>query len=40
MKSANTEIKLRMPELSMGIVIVPESPELEVFGNTSESGII
>ena len=39
MKSANTEIKLRMPELSMGIVIVPESPEPEVFGNTSESGI-
>ena len=40
MKSANTDFKLRMPELSMGIVIVPESLEPEVLDNTSESGII
>ena len=40
MKSANAEIKLRMPELSMGIVMVPESPGPDVLGNTSESGII
>ena len=40
MKSANTEIKLRMPELSMGSATVFESPRLDVLGNTFESGVI
>ena len=40
MKSANTEIKLRMPELPMGSAIVCESPRPDVLGNTSESGVI
>ena len=39
MKSANTEIKMRMPELPMGSAIVSEYPRPEV-GNTSESVII
>ena len=40
MKSANTEIKLRMPESPMGNATVSESPRSEVLGNTSESGVI
>ena len=39
MKNANTEIKLRMPELPMGSATVSESPRPEVLGNTSESGV-
>ena len=40
MKSANTEIKIRMPELPMGSAIVSEYPRPEVLGSTSESVII
>ena len=40
MKSANTEIKLRMPELSMGSATVFESRRSDVLGNTFESGLI
>ena len=40
MKSANKEIKLGMPELSIGSAMVSERPEPEVLGNTSESGVI
>ena len=40
MKSANTEIKLRIPELPMGSATVSESPRSEVFDNTSESVVI
>ena len=40
MKSANTEIKQRMPELPMGSAIVSESPRPDVLGNTSESVVI
>ena len=40
MKSANTEIKLEMPELPMGSAIVSKPPGPEVLGNTSESGVI
>ena len=39
MKKANEEIKLGMPELPMGSAMVSESPEIEVLGNTSESGV-
>ena len=40
MKSTNTEIKLGMPELPTGSVMVSEPPGPEVLGNTSESGVI
>ena len=39
MKSTNTEIKLRIPELHTGNGMVSKLPELEVLGNTSESGV-
>ena len=41
MKSTNAEIKLGMPELPTGSLIVtdpPPTPRLEVLGNISESG--
>ena len=40
MKSANTKIKLGMPELPTGSAMVSEPPRTEVLGNTSESGVI
>ena len=39
-KSANKEIKLEMPELPTGSVMVSEPPRSDVLGNTSESGVI
>ena len=40
MKSTQTEIKLGMPELPTGSVMVSKPPRPEVWGNTSESGVI
>ena len=40
MKSANTEIKLEMPELPIGSAIVSKPPGPEVLGNNSKSRVI
>ena len=40
MKSTNIEIKLGMPELPTGRLMVSEPPEPKVLDNTSESGVI
>ena len=40
MKSTNTELKLGMPELPTGNVMMSKPPAPELLGNTSESGVI
>ena len=40
MKDTKLEIRLGMPELPMESAMVSEPPRTEVWGNTSESGVI